>query len=317
MNKTIKIGLIALAVIAIAGVLWLTLKTPSDPFPPLQFDDSYFVSQVESQCKAEIDSAASFQDAQSVFNYLLQDVQDAAYLENISTSESTNSKKLLAYHFGPVLASHADSVFAGHEWNESHINALKDEAQIVLGTDMIEHNSDTWTKLNGVVKNVNDYHAAKAAAKCGRCNSVRDVQAAIKNADKFKREAPLNNCRSLMSELDAVKRKAKEKLAQNIISDCNKAASGHGSIDAARARIHEYERTFGGERQFAEAKSKLNAAERNHSSRHDNTSTSSSSSSHGNRHKSHNQRQHQTQQDTQQPQPISQERRIEREFEFE
>ena len=84
----------------------------------------------------------------------------------------------------------------------------------------------------------------------------------LTSADKFKREAPLNNCRSLMSELDAVKQKAKEKLAHNIISDCNKAASGRGSIDAARARIHEYVHAFGGERQFAEAKSKLNDAER-------------------------------------------------------
>ena len=44
---------------------------------------------------------------------------------------------------------------------------------------------------------------------------------------------------------------------------CNKAAQGHGSIsiDAAKAKISEYERAFRSNRQLSEAKSKLHAAE--------------------------------------------------------
>ena len=258
MNKAIKIGLIALALIAIGFVFWWTLSTPPE-LQELRFDESY-VSRVQQQCESDIDRAASFDKAQTSFKTMLQDIEDGAFLENINSREAINSKKQLARHYGPVLATHADSIFAGSEWKEGHINALKEDAQVVLATNTIETGSDVATKLNSIVKNVNDYHAAKAATSCGRCSSVSDVRSAISRANSFKRE-PLNNCTSLMSALNSVEQKAKDALVRNIISICNKAAQGHGSIDAAKSKISEYERAFHGNRQLSEAKSKLHAAE--------------------------------------------------------
>lgn len=258
MNKAIKIGLIALALIAIGFVFWWTLSTPPE-LQELRFDESY-VSRVQQQCESDIDGAASFDKAQTSFKTMLQDIADGEFLENINSREAINSKKQLARHYGPVLATHADSIFAGSEWNEGHINALKEDAQVVLATNTIETGSDVATKLNSIVKNVSDYHAAKAATSCGRCSSVSDVRSAISRANSFKRE-PLNNCTSLMNALNSVEQKAKDALARNIVSMCNKAAQGHGSIDAAKAKISEYERAFHSNRQLSEAKSKLHAAE--------------------------------------------------------
>ena len=258
MNKAIKIGLIALALIAIVFVFWWTLSTPPE-LQELRFDESY-VSRVQQQCESDIDGAASFDKAQTSFKTMLQDIADGEFLENINSREAINSKKQLARHYGPVLATHADSIFAGSEWNEGHINALKEDAQVVLATNTIETGSDVATKLNSIVKNVSDYHAAKAATSCGRCSSVSDVRSAISRANSFKRE-PLNNCTRLMSALNSVEQKAKDALARNIVSMCNKAAQGHGSIDAAKAKISEYERAFRSNRQLSEAKSKLHAAE--------------------------------------------------------
>ncbi len=258
MNKAIKIGLIALALIAIGFVFWWTLSTPPE-LQELRFDESY-VSRVQQQCESDIDGAATFDKAQTTFKTMLQDIADGEFLENINSREAINSKKQLARHYGPVLATHADSIFAGSEWNEDHINALKEDAQVVLATNTIETGSDVATKLNSIVKNVSDYHAAKAATSCGRCSSVSDVRSAISRANSFKRE-PLNNCTSLMNALNSVEQKAKDALARNIVSMCNKAAQGHGSIDAAKAKISEYERAFHSNRQLSEAKSKLHAAE--------------------------------------------------------
>lgn len=258
MNKAIKIGLIALALIAIGFVFWWTLSTPPE-LQELRFDESY-VSRVQQQCESDIDGAASFDKAQTSFKTMLQDIADGEFLENINSREAINSKKQLARHYGPVLATHADSIFAGSEWNEGHINALKEDAQVVLATNTIETGSDVATKLNSIVKNVSDYHAAKAATSCGRCSSVSDVRSAISRANSFKRE-PLNNCTRLMSALNSVEQKAKDALARNIVSMCNKAAQGHGSIDAAKAKISEYERAFHSNRQLSEAKSNLHAAE--------------------------------------------------------
>ena len=236
MNKAIKIGLIALALIAIGFVFWWTLSTPPE-LQELRFDESY-VSRVQQQCESDIDGAATFDKAQTTFKTMLQDIADGEFLENINSREAINSKKQLARHYGPVLATHADSIFAGSEWNEDHINALKEDAQVVLATNTIETGSDVATKLNSIVKNVSDYHAAKAATSCGRCSSVSDVRSAISRANSFKRE-PLNNCTSLMNALNSVEQKAKDALARNIVSMCNKAAQGHGSIDAAKAKISE------------------------------------------------------------------------------
>ena len=258
MNKAIKIGLIALALIAIVFVFWWTLSTPPE-LQELRVDESY-VSRDQQQSESDIDGAASFDKAQTSFKTMLQDIADGEFLENINSREAINSKKQLARHYGPVLATHADSIFAGSEWNEGHINALKEDAQVVLATNTIETGSDVATKLNSIVKNVSDYHAAKAATSCGRCSSVSDVRSAISRANSFKRE-PLNNCTRLMSALNSVEQKAKDALARNIVSMCNKAAQGHGSIDDAKAKISEYERAFRSNRQLSEAKSKLHAAE--------------------------------------------------------
>ena len=249
-----------MALLAIGFVFWWTLSTPPE-LQELRFDESY-VSRVQQQCESDIDGAASFDKAQTSFKTMLQDIADGEFLENINSREAINSKKQLARHYGPVLATHADSIFAGSEWNEGHINALKEDAQVVLATNTIETGSDVATKLNSIVKNVSDYHAAKAATSCGRCSSVSDVRSAISRANSFKRE-PLNNCTSLMSALNSVEQKAKDALARNIVSMCNKAAQGHGSIsiDAAKAKISEYERAFRSNRQLSEAKSKLHEAE--------------------------------------------------------
>lgn len=257
MNKAIKIGLIALALIAIGFVFWWTLSTPPE-LQELRFDESY-VSRVQQQCESDIDGAASFDKAQTSFKTMLQDIADGEFLENINSREAINSKKQLARHYGPVLATHADSIFAGSEWNEGHINALKEDAQVVLATNTIETGSDVATKLNSIVKNVSDYHAAKAATSCGRCSSVSDVRSAISRANSFKRE-PLNNCTSLMSALNSVEQKAKDALARNIVSMCNKAAQGHGNIDGALAKISEYESAFHSNRQLSDAKSRLRDA---------------------------------------------------------
>ena len=149
MNKAIKIGLIALALLAIGFVFWWTLSTPPE-LQELRFDESY-VSRVQQQCESDIDGAASFDKAQTSFKTMLQDIADGEFLENINSREAINSKKQLARHYGPVLATHADSIFAGSEWNEGHINALKEDAQVVLATNTIETGSDVATKLRKVL----------------------------------------------------------------------------------------------------------------------------------------------------------------------
>ena len=191
MNKALKIGLIAIAVVVIGVVVWRTLIMPPS-INEIKFDDSIFTTQIKTQSVDGIDNATSFDKAQQNFTSMLQDINDAEFLENIDRNEATNCKKIIAQHFAPILAAHSDSVFAAHEWSTNHLDAMREAAQLIIGTNVLASKSDDLKKLKAIVKNVNDYHSALSFAS-----------------------SSFSNCTSLMKALNAVPQKAKDALAQH------------------------------------------------------------------------------------------------------
>lgn len=215
MNKLLKIGLIVIAVLVIGVVVWRTLIMPPS-INEIKFDDSIFTTQIKTQSVDGIDNAVSFDKAQQNFTSMLQDINDAEFLENIDRNEATNCKKIIAQHFAPILAAHSDSVFAAHEWSTNHLDAMREAAQLIIGTNVLASKSDDLKKLKAIVKNVNDYHSALsfASSSFSNCTSQSEVNSVTSKARSYKR-APLNNCTSLMKALNAVPQKAKDALAQH------------------------------------------------------------------------------------------------------
>ncbi|MBR2147262.1 MAG: hypothetical protein IJ925_07580 [Muribaculaceae bacterium] len=213
MNKALKIGLIAIAVLVIGVVVWRTLIMPPS-INEIKFDDSIFTTQIKTQSVDGIDKAKSFDKAQQNFTSMLQDINDAEFLENIDHNEATNCKKIIAQHFAPVLAAHSDSVFAANEWSTNHLDAMREAAQLIIGTNVLASNSDDLKKLKAIVKNVNDYHSALsfASSSFSNCTSQSEVNSVTSKARSYNR-APLNNCTSLVKALNAVPQKAKDALA--------------------------------------------------------------------------------------------------------
>lgn len=242
MRKALKIGLIALAAIGIGALIWFTLLYHDNDIKKVTVNDSYFTAQIISQVQKEITEGSSFNDVMRSYNTMLQEVGDAAYLENISTSEADTCRKLLAYGYAPKLISYAEECFKKSEWNVRVIDTLRHEAQNLIDAGTLPSDSHNLPDLRYIVKTVNDYHAAVAATQVGGITTVAAARAAITRADSFKR-APLTNCRSLISALNAVPDKVKSTLANNIASACQHS---HGAnIASLIARIDEYERTFG------------------------------------------------------------------------
>jgi len=258
MRNAIKIGLIFLAAAGIGAVIWLTLLYHDNDIKKVNINDSFFTAQVRSQIDKKIVNGKSFDAVMHSYKTLMQEVEDAAYIENIDNSEAANCKKMLAYGYAPKLTEHAKGCFANNVWNENHIDTLKQQAQNLIDANILPSDSHDLPKLNNIITTVNDYHSAVAATQVGTCATVAAAQNAISRANSFKR-APLTNCTSLVNALNEVPEKAKSSLVQSIVAACHRHSA---STDALIDRINEYERTFGRNTQLSQEKSKLIEAKR-------------------------------------------------------
>lgn len=259
MRKAIKIGLIALAVAGIGALIWFTLLYQENNIKQVNVNDSYFTAQIKTQCDKKITRGRSFNDIMRSYNTMLQEVEDAIYLENINDTEATNCRKLLAYGYAPKLTSYAKEYFNGSNWNVLVIDTLRHEARNLINASILPNDSHDLPKLRDIIKTVDDYHAALAATHIGSISSVSAAKSAISRANSYK-HAPLTNCRSLVAELNAVPQKAKSSLVQNILSACQRHS---GSTDALIARIDEYQRAFEYNSQLAQERQRLLAAKEN------------------------------------------------------
>lgn len=223
MNKAIKIGLIAVAVLVIGIVMWRTLIMPP-AMKEIKFDGSVFSTQIKTMTEDSIKDAAGYDKAQQAFNSMLQDIDDAEFLENIDSKEATECKKVIAQGLAPKLAAHGDTVFAASDWKASELDAMRDAAKTIIATEVLPSKSEDLEKLQALIKNVDDYHSALAVASSGsHCTSESELNSLNHKIKSFNR-APLNNCKSLMSALNAAPGKAKANIAR-IAEEKEKAAA--------------------------------------------------------------------------------------------
>lgn len=223
MNKALKIGLIAVAVLVIGIVMWRTLIMPP-AMKEIKFDGSVFSTQIKTMTEDSIKNADSYNKAQMAFNSMLQDIDDAEFLENIDSKEATECKKVIAQGLAPKLAAHGDTVFAASEWKATELDAMRDAAKTIIATEVLPSKSEDLEKLQALIKNVDDYHSALAVASSGsHCSSESELNSLNHKIKSFNR-APLNNCKSLMSALKAAPGKAKANIAR-IAEEKQKAAA--------------------------------------------------------------------------------------------
>lgn len=213
MNKALKIGLIAIAVLVIGIVVWRTLIMPP-AMKEIKFDGSVFSTQIKTMTEDSIKNATGYDKAQLAFNSMLQDIDDAEFLENIDSKEATECKKVIAQGLAPKLAAHGDTVFAASEWKATELDAMRDAAKTIIATEVLPSKSEDLEKLQALIKNVDDYHSALAVASSGsHCTSESELNSLNHKIKSFNR-APLSNCKSLMSALKAAPGKAKANIAR-------------------------------------------------------------------------------------------------------
>lgn len=248
-----------MAALGIGALIWFTLINHKNDIKQVTVNDSYFTAQINEQTNKEIVKGSSFDDIMHSYNTMMQEVDDAAYLQNIDAEEAQNCRKILVYGYAPKLTEYAQKCFKSSEWNVKVIDTLKYEADNLIKTGILNSDSRDLPKLRDIKKIVDDYHAAVAATKVEGITSVAAAQNAISKAQSYMR-APLTNCRSLASALEAVPEKAKNSLAQNISAACHHR---NASIDVLLKRIYEFEEAFHDYSRLASEKRMLEEAREN------------------------------------------------------
>lgn len=276
MKKYIKIALIAVVVLGIAGLTGFYLKSlgeGADARIPQQAFDSEIASRVNQHIKGK-----DYDIARQAFDSLLTCIETERVI-TLSTgepaakeSEITHAKQSLFDGFAPIFVSYANNLFAQATWNEDNLRQLQAQAQALSAMGVAEHGTENAENLDATVRNVNDFFAARALiASASNCSSVATVQAIRSGVSRFKR-APLTNNQSLMSDLNAAPGVAKMACANALAARANRVCSyrAYSSYDSfysamtsVKEQISKFQQALGSVPVLGSALSNLSSANSN------------------------------------------------------
>lgn len=150
--------------------------------------------------------------------------------------------------YWPAFESLADGVFKS-DWSSKteQLGIIKTEAE-----DLQQRNGSTIRNdsLTQYLSYIGDYKAAIGFVSKVSCSSKSQYDQLVAKKEVYKKKYPLNNNRSLVSQLDGVPEKAKSKWASSVKSSVNDACNRY-SLDAflsakngCESKITEYNNCF-------------------------------------------------------------------------
>lgn len=276
MKKYIKIALIAVVVLGIAGLTGFYLKSlgeGADARIPQQAFDSKIAARVDQHIKGK-----DYNVARVAFDSLLTCIETERAI-TLSTgepaakqSEITHAKQSLFDGFAPIFVAYANNLFAQATWNEDYLRQLQAQAQALSAMGVAERGTENAQNLEAAVRNVNDYFAARTLiASANNCGSVAAVQAIRSGVARYK-HAPLTNNQSLMSALNSAPGVAKMACANALAARANRVCSyrAYSSYDSfysamtsIKEQISKFQQALGSVPVLGSALSNLSGANSN------------------------------------------------------
>ena len=259
MKQVIKIGLILIALGAIAFFIWKTMSGMGDA-PEIDIKNKAFYQQVDDRVKAEVNNKVPYAKAEQSYKDIVAMIE-TEYAQNsknpemgINNDDRKGCLRNVTQAFAPLFVEHGQQYFHSSNWDASQVNALRSTALSLQQSDFIKGGSDVAGSLSQIIGTADSYGQAIAACNVGSCTSPEAVRSAIARADSYKK-APLTNDNNLMAKLNAVPEAAKSSYANYVVSYCQGIASrctDYGSYEAwkgnrelAYNKITEYTNAFG------------------------------------------------------------------------
>lgn len=206
MNKSIKIALLAVAIIAAVSGVMAYYKTIVSPPSHIKFANQYvaavnndIVGIKKKTTAAELDS--SFEAITHELKFMYSD----SLLQDKERDELTEA---FVVQYVPKFTEICKSQFSSSNWSDTMLKQMsKRIAQLQSlktknGTVIV--GGEAETSLDYVEGVISDYYAAKACALNTTYVSLSDAKNKIASAKKYASMSPINNCVHLVSQLNSV-----------------------------------------------------------------------------------------------------------------
>lgn len=277
MKTTIKIALIAIVTIGIVAAVIYFASGMSEGGNE-QIAETNFEKEIQEQVKSEIKDK-SYDEAQAAFNSIMENINTEASItladgsKSLKDSEVKKCKQMVCDAYAPIFVEYSKDYFTQSSWNDAELKRFKEEAQVLLSMNAVETGTQIETNLNGIIRTVNEYYAAKKIiSQASNCSSVNAVSNLKSKAQKYKHE-PLTNNTNLLSALNAVEATAKSSVERKIIAGCDRVVYGYDTYadyatfykayDNANKRIKEYVSAFGYTQKLRTAQTNLYSVDKN------------------------------------------------------
>lgn len=275
MKQSIKIGLIVFTAIAIVGLLFYFTKK-IDNAEIERIEPQSFVKYIEHRVNEEVRDKP-FEQASLAFYELIGEINTESFVwlndsvKALSASNIDKCRRQAFYAYAPIFISHGNAYFNKQSWMTQEADAIRDEANLLLGFNIVERGTQVKNDLDQLVKNVKEYHEALAVVKkAPQCGTIDEVNKSISNAKKYKHE-PLTNNRKLQADLKEVPTVAKDALVSKLISRSSSLISRKCSYrdytqwyEAYKNMVGEieaYESAFGKTQRLTSEKTRLEQAD--------------------------------------------------------
>lgn len=206
MNKSIKITLLIVAIIAAVSGVMAYYKTIVSPPSHLRFNNQY-VAAVKNDI-AEVKNLSTTDELDFSFVATTHEINFMWKNSLLQRKEQDELLESFAVQYIPKFVANCNEKFSAPDWNDmllkqmstkiAQLRSLKTtDGSIIVGGEA----NSSLSKVQGVISN---YYAAKNAASNIGYTSLSDAKVKIATAKKYASMSPINNCVALVSQLKSV-----------------------------------------------------------------------------------------------------------------
>lgn len=211
MNKSVKIILLIVAIIAAIGGVMAFYRTIVSPPSHLKFKNQY----VEAVRQDIADIKTWSQDSLEVPYQTIVDEVSFMWRDSLLTNQERDELlEKFAVEYVPAFVSSCNSKFSQSVWEKSSLQQMSvmiDQLRSLTssgGTTIV--GGDANGSLSEVQNVISNYYAAWGVASRTGYSGLSNAKAKIASANRYAEMSPINNCVALVNQLRAVPQKLEQ-----------------------------------------------------------------------------------------------------------
>ncbi|WP_337944174.1 hypothetical protein [Prevotella pectinovora] len=224
MNKSIKITLLIVAIIAAVGGVMAYYKTIVSPPSHMRFNNQYIAA-----IKSDIAEVVNLSTTDGLDSSFVATTHEINFMWKNTLLQNTERNELLesfAVQYIPKFVEDCNGKFAATDWSDI---VLKQMSKKITQLRSLKTTDGTYvvggeanTSLEKVQNTISNYYAAKAAASHTGYTGLADAIIKIATAKKYASMSPINNCMALVNQLNSVPKRLEQSHFAYLVNQVNR-----------------------------------------------------------------------------------------------